>query len=129
MTFSVCDRLFLDEKDIDCFRPLYWLCDGYSVGSSLLADIFRLNSDYPKPAAMIPGGMEAFSGAVRQLCSEPEPKTGLTEEDPPQEPTQDSMARASLWRAFFAGVIRNTHSDASNWRRLMIEKHFLAVGN
>jgi glycosyltransferase involved in cell wall biosynthesis len=58
VTFSVCDHLFLDEKDIDLFRPLYWLSDGYSVESPLLFDIYGRISDYPKPAAMIPSGVD-----------------------------------------------------------------------
>ena len=58
VTFSVCDHLFLDEKDIDFFRPLYWLSDGYNVESPLLFDIYGLISDYPKPVAMIPNGVD-----------------------------------------------------------------------
>jgi glycosyltransferase involved in cell wall biosynthesis len=58
ITFSVRDHLFLDERDIALFRPLYWLSDGYSVESALLSDIYGLISDYPKPAAIIPSGVD-----------------------------------------------------------------------
>jgi GT2 family glycosyltransferase len=129
ITFSVCDHLFLDGKDIDFFRPLYWLSDGYSVESPLLFDIYRLISDYPKPAAMIPSGVGAFSSATGQLCLEPELRKPLTEENPEQEAKQDWATHASLWRAFFAGVIRHAHPDASDWRRFMIEKYFLVADN
>ena len=57
----------LSEADIDLFRPLYWLSDGYCVISPMLSDIYRRISDYPKPAALILNGVD-FNGA-RALVS------------------------------------------------------------
>ena len=34
----------------------------------------------------------------------------------------------ALWQCFFEDVIRNAHPDARNWRRFMIEKFFLGLG-
>lgn len=58
MTFSVGDDLFLKEKDIGSFRPLFWLSDGYCVVSPALFDVYNGISDYPKPAALIPHGVD-----------------------------------------------------------------------
>ena len=58
ITFSVCDHLFLGEQDIDSFRPLYWLSDGYCVVSPMLFDIYERISDYPKPSAVIVNGVD-----------------------------------------------------------------------
>jgi glycosyltransferase involved in cell wall biosynthesis len=58
ITFSVCDHLFLGEQDIDAFRPLYWLSDGYCVVSPMLFDIYERISDYPKPSAVIINGVD-----------------------------------------------------------------------
>ncbi len=58
ITFSVRDHLFLNEEDVDSWRPLYWLSDGYFVVSPMLFDIYARLSGYPKPAAIILNGVD-----------------------------------------------------------------------
>jgi glycosyltransferase involved in cell wall biosynthesis len=108
ITFSVSDYLFLDREEIGSFRPLYWLSDGYCVTSSRLFDIYRGIADYPKPFASIQDSVEA----TRYHSAEP------------AEPAES----IALWQCFFEDVIRNSHPDARNWRRFMIEKFFLGLG-
>jgi len=78
VTFSVCDHLFLDEEDIDLFRPLYWLSDGYSVESPLLFDIYELIPGYPKPVAMIPSGVDRifYHPTALAKCENPTIRVG-----------------------------------------------------
>jgi glycosyltransferase involved in cell wall biosynthesis/GT2 family glycosyltransferase len=258
ITFSVCDHLFLDEQDIDSFRPFYWLSDAYCVVSPMLFDIYERISEYPKPSAAIVNGVdltlyhpaeprkmrnssikigwvgnsswgvgqgltdakglmtiihpsvetlraegievdllavdrverwrareevatlypemdlyvcassmegtpntvleamasglpivstrvgivpyvfgplqqrfiversvEAFVGALRQLCADPQLRKNLAQENLQQIAKHSWESRAALWRRFFADVIQQAQPDAANWRRFMIERFFL----
>jgi O-antigen biosynthesis protein len=258
ISFSVCDHLFLTEDDIDAFRPLYWLSDGYCAVSPMLFDIYRGISDYPEPLALLVNGVDtalyrpaergkpktstirigwvgnsswgqgqglsdakglvtiirpaiealraegidvellaldrverwrpreevaalyremdvyacassiegtpntvleamasglpivatrvgivpylfgvrqqtfiiersvqAFTNALRQLCTDPQLRGDLAQENLQQIRTHTWESRAPLWRRFFADVIARSHPDAANWRQYMIERFYL----
>jgi glycosyltransferase involved in cell wall biosynthesis len=71
---------------------------------------------------------EAFANALRRLCSDSLLRESLAEENLQQIAKHDWKSRAPLWRYFFAEIIRQAHPDASNWKRFMIERFFLVVG-
>jgi GT2 family glycosyltransferase len=71
--------------------------------------------------------VEAFTEALRRLCLDADLRASLARENLEQRAKHDWASRAPLWRQFFADVIRQAHPDAGNWRRLMIERFFLAV--
>lgn len=71
--------------------------------------------------------VEAFVDALRRLCADGGLRKSLAQENLQLIAKHTWESRAPLWRSFFAAVVQQAHPDASNWKRLMIEKFFVAT--
>ena len=76
-------------------------------------------------AFIVERSVEAFVHALRRLCTDPQLRKNLAQENLQQIRSHSWESRAPLWRGFFAEVIGRSHPDAANWKRSTIERFFL----